>query len=74
MDIKGSEAHRSGVDSRGVSNGDTYQRYCHRCKLQDIEPREFRDWLAFELLASRPGRHLYLDDHQRAEAMQFQAG
>jgi hypothetical protein len=60
-------------DSRGVMNGDTYQRYSNRCKVSGIEPRGFREWLAFELWASRPGRHLYLDDHQRAEAMQVQA-
>jgi hypothetical protein len=52
-------------DYRGLCNGDTYERYTKRCKAIDIDPRGFQEWLAFELSASKPGRHLYLDDHQR---------
>jgi hypothetical protein len=61
------------LDYRGVMNGDTYQRYSNRCKSSGIEPRPFREWLAWELSNVHPGRRLYLDDHQRAEAMQVTA-
>jgi hypothetical protein len=60
-------------DTRGMLTGDTYQRYCQRCKSQGIEPRDFREWLHFELAIDKPGRHRYLDDVQRVEAMQLQA-
>lgn len=62
-------AGKDSLDYRGLFNGDTYQRYCHRCKLSGIEPREFHAWLAYELASSRPGRHRYLDDEQRFDAM-----
>jgi hypothetical protein len=61
-------------DYKGSLNGDTYQRYCQRCKLAGIDRTSFREWLAFELAAERRrGPHGKLDEHQRVEAMQLQA-
>lgn len=59
---------------KSFGNGDTYERYYERCRISGVEPRPFRDWLAWELaMTNRWGPHVKLDDHQRVEAMQLQA-
>jgi hypothetical protein len=59
----------------GYSHGDTYHQYTQRCRMSGITPKEFHEWLAFELEhATRRGPHLRLDDQQRVEAMRPQAG
>jgi hypothetical protein len=55
-------------------HGDTYEKYCQRCRFSGIEPKEFRAWLAYEMaVVPRRGPRAKLDDHQRVEAMQLQA-
>jgi hypothetical protein len=51
------------------AHGDTYARYCLRCKHSGIEPGSLSDWLAFEVkMAKRHGAHIYLDVHQQQRA------
>jgi hypothetical protein len=56
--------------SEREQHGDTYEKYCRRCFISAIKPREFQDWLKYELaVTTRRGPHPTLDYHQ-----QFQAG
>jgi hypothetical protein len=64
----------NGVDpnerrSSGYGNGDTYDRYKNRCFLRGLRPKEFREWLAYELQMDKPeGPHRTLDVQQSLEA------
>jgi hypothetical protein len=59
----GGEGQRTGY---GYGHGDTYHRYTERCRIAGIAPKQFAEWLAYELaMSKRRGSHVALDDYQR---------
>jgi hypothetical protein len=49
-----------------VSPGDTYEKYCQRCRVARIAPKSFNEWLAYELqMMNGRGPHTKLDYHDR---------
>jgi hypothetical protein len=61
--------------SQREQHGDTYEKYRHRCYINGLKPREFQEWLVFEMNhATKRGPHPTLDALQRVEAMRPQAG
>jgi hypothetical protein len=56
----------------GYGYGDTYHKYCERCRLAQIEPESFNTWLRFELSVviprGKPGPAVHLDAYQQLQA------